>query len=46
MIELEGGCFVTEIEDLRFSQNGAWQEAIVTDSSKGAKAFEALICAI
>ncbi len=39
MIELEGGCFVTEIEDLRFSQNGVWQEATVIDGSKGAKAL-------
>ena len=39
MIELEGGCYVTDIEDLKFSQNGAWQEATVIDRSKCAKAL-------
>ena len=39
MIKLEGGCYVTEVEDLRFSQNGTWHEATVIDRSKGAKAL-------
>ncbi len=39
MIELEGGCFVSQIEDLKFSRKGNWQEAVVIDGSNGAKAL-------